>query len=70
MSVMWRLVKTCSRIHAPWRRNLKQYENFFRHDHYYSPIPVIAEVSRRKDVIFRRHERDVPDVDLHMAKQR
>ena len=69
MSVMWRLAKTCSRIHKPWRRNLKQYENFFRHDHYYSPIPLIAEVTRRKHIIFSRQASAVADVDLRVDEQ-
>jgi hypothetical protein len=69
MSVLWRLVKTASRVHAPWRANLKQYENFFRHDHYYSPIPVIEEVERRKAAVFDRGRRDVPGVDLRDAAQ-
>lgn len=61
---MWRLVKTASHVYGPWRSNVKQYENFFRRDHYYSPIPVIEEVQRRQATVFDRQRRSAPGVDL------
>jgi predicted O-methyltransferase YrrM len=64
MGMVWRLVKTVSRVHKPWRQNIKQYENFFRRDHYYSPIPVVAEVQRREHLIFDRQCRSIPGIDL------
>jgi hypothetical protein len=69
MGMVWRLVKTVSRVHKPWRQNIKQYENFFRHDHYYSPIPVVSEVQRREHVIFDREQRSIPGIDLREAEQ-
>lgn len=69
MGMVWRLVKTASRVHPPWRQNVKQYENFFRRDHYYSPIPVVAEIQRREQTIFDRECRSVPGVDLQAASQ-
>lgn len=69
MGMVWRLVKTVSRVHKPWRQNLKQYENFFRSDHYYSPIPVVAEVQRREHLIFDRQCRSVAGIDLRESEQ-
>ena len=69
MGMVWRFVKTASRVHKPWRQNLKQYENFFRRDHYYSPIPVVAEVQKREHVIFDRQRRDLAGIDLREEDQ-
>ncbi len=69
MSVLWSIVKTASRVHRPWRGNLKQFENFFRHDHYYSPVPVMQEVERRKAAIFDRSRQEIPGVDLRVEEQ-
>lgn len=69
MSVMWRLAKTASRVYGPWRSNLKQYENFFRHDHYYSPIPLPEEIERRREKIFDRGRQAVAGIDLRDEEQ-
>jgi hypothetical protein len=64
MGMVWQLVKTASRVHRPWRQRLKQYENFFRRDHYYSPIPLVDEIRRREQSIFDRRCTSIAGIDL------
>jgi hypothetical protein len=69
MGMVWQLVKTASRVHKPWRQRLKQYENFFHRDHYYSPIPFVDEVRRREAIIFDRQARSLPGIELQEDEQ-
>lgn len=69
MDIGWRVVKTMSRLHPSWRANVKQYENFFRREHYYSPIPRIDDVRRNEARIFNRQQSHLAGIDLNVAGQ-
>ena len=69
MSLTWQLVKTFSRLHPHWRASVKQYENFHKKEHYYSPIPLISEVQRAEERIFSAARREFAGIDLNLAEQ-
>ena len=69
MSLTWQLVKTFSRLHPQWRASVKQYENFHKKEHYYSPIPLISEVQRAEERIFSAARREFAGIDLNLAEQ-
>ncbi len=69
MSLTWQLVKTVSRLHPQWRASVKQYENFHKREHYYSPIPLISEVHRAEDRIFSDSLREFAGIDLNVEEQ-
>jgi len=69
MSVTWRVIKTASRVYPPWRRSVKQFENFFRKEHYYSPIPRIKDVQNREQQIFKRTNVQLNGIDLDVEGQ-
>lgn len=50
------------------RRQLAEYERGWPPGHFYSPIPSLAEVSRREAEIFRV-PREIPGVDLNEGEQ-
>ena len=69
MELAWKFVKTVSRLNPDWRANVKQFENFHKKEHYYSPVPLIAEVRRAEKSIFDRRLRKLPGVDLNVEEQ-
>lgn len=69
MSLAWQIVKTVSRLNPQWRASVKQFENFHRREHYYSPIPLVSELERDGARIFDASKREFPGIDLQDAEQ-
>jgi hypothetical protein len=69
MSLAWQVVKAVSRLQPHWRANIKQYENFQKQEHYYSPIPLISEVCRAESRIFDTSRRVLAGIDVQENEQ-
>ena len=69
MSITWQVVKTVSKLRPDWRASVKQFENFHKREHYYSPIPLISQVRRDEERIFDHRERSLRGIDLNVDGQ-
>jgi predicted O-methyltransferase YrrM len=54
---------------AELRQRVALYERGWAPGHFYSPIPSLAEVSRKEALIFAEPQRSLPGIDLHELDQ-